>query len=156
MMGRSLILDTTVRFVFDAAVVLSVYLLFSGHNQPGGGFVGGLVAASAIALRYIASESDDVRFILGIRPATVLSMGLTLAAATSIAPLLFGLGPLDHQSVEWSVQVLGAVHLSTATVFDTGVYLIVIGLLLRIVEALGDDPDDVTDPVTGGPDEGRS
>lgn len=155
MMGRSLILDTTVRFIFDAAIVLSVYLLFTGHNQPGGGFVGGLVAASAIALRYIASGSDDVRFVLGVRPATVLSMGLTLAAATSLVPLLFGYGPLDHQSTEWSVQLLGVVHVSTATVFDTGVYLIVIGLLLRIVEALGDDPDEVADPAAGGSPEDR-
>ena len=57
-MRRSLLLDTTVRLVFDSVLVLSIYLLFAGHNQPGGGFVGGLVAAAGIALRYVAGGID--------------------------------------------------------------------------------------------------
>lgn len=140
-MRRSLILDVTVRFVFDAVIVLSLYLLFAGHNQPGGGFVGGLVAAAAIALRYIASGSQDVAFILRVRPSTVLSVGLVFATLTALVPVLFGHGPLDHHSVGWDVAQLGRVTVSTATVFDTGVYLVVVGLLLRILEALGEDLD---------------
>ena len=79
MTNRSLILDTTVRLVFDAVLVFSVYLLFSGHNQPGGGFVGGLVAAGAVALRYLAGGLDEVRRIFRIRPWSFLSIGLALA-----------------------------------------------------------------------------
>ena len=78
---RSLILDTTVRLVFDAALVLSIYLLFAGHNQPGGGFVGGLVAAAALSLRYIAGGIDHVRLPGGVQPWTLLSVGLAVALA---------------------------------------------------------------------------
>jgi len=140
-MRRSLILDTTVRLVFDGAVVLSIYLLFAGHNQPGGGFVGGLVASAAVALRYIAGGPDDVLSMLRARPWTLLSAGLALAAGTALVPLAFGDAPLDQHAAEWHVEVLGTVKLTTATVFDTGVYLIVVGLVLMIFEALGDDPD---------------
>ena len=144
MIRRSLILDTTVRLVVDGALVLSIYLLFAGHNQPGGGFVGGLVAAAAVALRYIAGGLDDVLSMLRVRPWGFLSAGLALASGTALVPLAFGDAPLDQQAVEWQIAVLGTVKFTTATVFDTGVYLIVVGLVLMIVEALGGDPDEET------------
>jgi len=139
MIRRSLILDTTVRLVFDGAVVLSIYLLFAGHNQPGGGFVGGLVAAAAIALRYLAGGTAEVLSMLRVQPWTLMSLGLLLAVATALVPLTFGHPPLDHQAVEWQLELLGKVKVTTATVFDSGVYLIVVGLILMIFEALGDD-----------------
>ena len=144
---RSLILDTTVRLVFDAAMVLSVYLLFAGHNQPGGGFVGGLVAAAAIALRYIAGGLAEVRSIVPARPWSFLSVGLALAAGSALVPIVLGNGPLDQRAFEWDLSVLGHVKLTTATVFDTGVYLIVIGLVLMIFEGLGEDWSDLSGAV---------
>lgn len=151
-MRRSLILDTTLRLVFDAALVLSVYLLFAGHNQPGGGFVGGLVAGAAIALRYIAGGPDEVRAQLHLRPWTFLAIGLALAAGAAIWPLAFGDAPLDQQFVDWHSGLLGDVAFTTATVFDTGVYLIVVGLVLMILEGLGDLPEVEGDtPVDGSP-----
>lgn len=146
MIRRSLILDTTVRLIFDAAMVLSVYLLFAGHNQPGGGFVGGLVAASAVALRYIAGGPNDVFLMFRVQPWTLLSAGLTIAASTALLPLLFGEAPLDQQAAEWHAPMLGTINFATATVFDTGVYLIVVGLVLMIFEALGEDPDTEPSP----------
>jgi multicomponent Na+:H+ antiporter subunit A len=136
---RSLILDTTVRLVFDAALVLSVYLLFAGHNQPGGGFVGGLVAGAAIALRYIAGGLDEIHAMVPMRPWIFLSVGLALAAGAALVPIVVGQTPLDQRAFEWDLAVLGNVKLTTATVFDSGVYLIVIGLVLMIFEGLGED-----------------
>ena len=138
-MRRSLLLDTTVRLVFDSVLVLSIYLLFAGHNQPGGGFVGGLVAGAAIALRYIAGGIDAVRSTLPIRPWTVLAIGLGLAAATAIAPLLLGDAPLDNSKLEWNIPALGTLKATSAVIFVSGVYLVVVGLVLMIFEALGDD-----------------
>ena len=60
-MRRSLILDVIVRLVFHSAFLLGLFLLFTGHNRPGGGFVGGLVAGAAISLRYVAGGIDEVR-----------------------------------------------------------------------------------------------
>ena len=64
----------------------SIYLLFAGHNQPGGGFVGGLVAGSAIALRYLAGGLDAVRDISRFQPWTILGAGVVLAAVTALSP----------------------------------------------------------------------
>lgn len=144
MIRRSLILDTTVRLVFDGALVLSVYLLFAGHNQPGGGFVGGLVAASALALRYVTGGLHDVRSVVRIRPWTFLAAGLAVAVLAALVPLVTGRDPLDQSSVEWTWELFGKVKATTATVFDTGVYLIVVGLVLMIIEGVGEDlADDV-------------
>ena len=139
---RSLILDTTVRLVFDAAVVLSIYLLFAGHNQPGGGFVGGLVMAGAIALRYIAGGLDEVRGLVPVRPWTFLAIGLALASGEALLPSLLGDSPLDQRAFEWDVAVLGHVKLTTATIFDAGVYQVVVGLTMMIFEGLGDESAD--------------
>jgi multicomponent Na+:H+ antiporter subunit A len=142
-MSRSLILDTTVRLVFDAALVLSLYLLFAGHNQPGGGFVGGLVAAAALALRYVSGGYDELQDLLHVRPWTFSSIGLALAVGAALVPLVLADAPLDQQAYEADLVVLGKVKVTTATIFDTGVYLIVVGLVLMLVEALGDaEPDE--------------
>lgn len=145
MRTRSLIFDTTVRLVFDAALVFSVYLLFAGHNQPGGGFVGGLVAAAALALRYISGGLAETVQAVPVRPWLFPSVGLFLAVGTAIVPLVIGDAPLDHRAFEWALPVLGDVKVTTATVFDTGVYLIVVGLVLMIFDGLADESDAATE-----------
>lgn len=144
-MRRSLLLDTTVRVVFDSVLVLSIYLLFAGHNQPGGGFVGGLVAAAGIALRYVAGGIDAVRATFRAQPWTVLAVGLALAATTALVPLLVGDAPLENAKVEWDLPVLGHLKATSAVIFDSGVYLVVIGLVLMVFEALGIDTDEDSD-----------
>lgn len=139
MTNRSLILDTTVRLIFDAVLVFSVYLLFAGHNQPGGGFVGGLVAAGAVALRYLAGGLDEVRRIFRLRPWTFLSVGLGIAVLTALVPVAFGDPPLDQESVELHLGLLGTAKATSATLFDAGVYLVVVGLVLMAFEGLGEE-----------------
>jgi multicomponent Na+:H+ antiporter subunit A len=138
-MRRSLIFDATVRLAFDVAMVVSVYMLFAGHNQPGGGFVGGLVAGAAISLRYLNGGIRDVVGVSTLRPWTPLSAGLALAAASAVWPVLTGDAALDQQAYEWHVWALGQVKVTTAAVFDTGVYLIVVGLILMVFEGFAED-----------------
>jgi multicomponent Na+:H+ antiporter subunit A len=138
---RSLIVDTSVHFVFHSVLVLSVYLLFAGHNQPGGGFAGGLVAGAAVGLRYIAGGIDAVRRATPVRAWTILGTGLIVAALTAAVPLLFGDPVLDSAKATWHLPVVGEVHATTAAIFDTGVYLVVVGLVLMVFEAFGDDPE---------------
>jgi multicomponent Na+:H+ antiporter subunit A len=144
-MRRSLVVDTSVHVVFHSVLVLSVYLLFAGHNQPGGGFAGGLVASAAVGLRYVAGGIDAVRAASPVRPWTILGGGLLVAAATAATPLLVGEPVLHSAQADWHLPVLGDAHVTTATIFDTGVYLVVVGLMLMVFEAFGDDPED--DPV---------
>ncbi len=88
------------RVAFVAVMVGSLYLLFAGHNQPGGGFVGGIVAGAAIALRYIAGGIDEVRRLSRSRPWTILGAGVLLAVTVAIVPLLLGDAVLDGGIVD--------------------------------------------------------
>jgi multisubunit Na+/H+ antiporter MnhB subunit len=139
--NRSLIVDTSVHFVFHSVLVLSVYLLFAGHNQPGGGFVGGLVAGAAVGLRYIAGGIEAVRHASPVRAWTILGTGLLVAALAAAVPVALGGAVLESAKATWHLPVLGEVHATTAAVFDTGVYLVVVGLVLMVFEAFGDDPE---------------
>jgi multicomponent Na+:H+ antiporter subunit A len=131
--------DVSVRIVFPIVVMASLWLLFAGHNQPGGGFVGGLLAGSAIALRYVAGGIDEVRG-SRFRPWTVLGAGLLLAVVTASVPLLTGDSVLQVGLASWHLWGLGAFSISSALVFDVGVYLAVVGMVLMAFEAFGDEP----------------
>lgn len=139
----SLILNTVTRAAFPTVLVFSVYLLFAGHNAPGGGFVGGLVAGAALVLRYAGRGVEGLRPVLPewLRFELLLGGGLLLAAATVMAPLLFGEAIFTIHHYEWHVPLLGTVKLGTSLFFDTGVWFIVAGLVLGILEMLGGQPD---------------
>jgi multicomponent Na+:H+ antiporter subunit A len=132
--------DVTVRLVFHTVLMMSLWLLFAGHNQPGGGFVGGLLAGSAITLRYIAGGIDEVRGLSRFRPWTVLGVGLLVAGVTATVPLLFGAAVLETGFTTLDVPLIGDVKVSSALAFDTGVYLAVVGMVLMVFEAFGDEP----------------
>jgi multicomponent Na+:H+ antiporter subunit A len=130
--------DVAARTVFHAVLVISLWLLFAGHNQPGGGFVGGLLAGSAITLRYIAGGIEEVRSLSRFRPWTILGTGVLLAAVTATIPLAAG-GSVLEVGVASLHLPSGTVKLSSALVFDTGVYLAVVGMVLMAFEAFGED-----------------
>jgi len=139
-MRRSIIVDTTARLVFHSAVVLSLYLLFAGHNQPGGGFVGGLVAGTALAVHYIAGGIEDVRGVMPVRPWTVLGGGMVVAASSALIPLAAGGAVLESGLRSLTLPLLGTVKITSALAFDTGVYIVVVGLVAMVLEAFGDEP----------------
>ena len=138
-MKRSVIVDTSVRVLYLSILVLSVYFLFAGHNQPGGGFVGGLVAGAAIALRYVAGGADEVRVAMPLRAQTMLGLGLLIASATAVVPIMTGNAVLDHAYVETSLGAIGEIKVTSALPFDIGVYLVVLGLIMMMFEAFGDE-----------------
>ena len=135
----SLILDTVTRGAFTTVWIFSIYLLFAGHNAPGGGFVGGLTAGAAIVLRYAGRGVPGLRGILPgwLRFELVLGVGLLVAGTTAFVPLFGGEALLTMHHYEWHVPLVGDVKLGTALFFDMGVYLIVVGLVLGALEMLG-------------------
>ena len=137
---RLAFVDVSVRVVFHAVLMTSLWLLFAGHNQPGGGFVGGLLAGCAITLRYVAGGIDEVRGRSRFRPWTVLGAGLLLAAATASIPLVAGGDVLEVAFATLTLPVIGSVKVSSALAFDAGVYLAVVGMVLMVFESFGDDP----------------
>jgi multisubunit Na+/H+ antiporter MnhB subunit len=148
---RFVVVDVAVRLVFPAVMAGSLYLLFAGHNQPGGGFAGGIVAGAAIALRYAAGGIDDVRSLSRAHPWTVLGAGLLLSAATAVVPVLAGGSLLESATVEADLPLLGHLKTSSALVFDVGVYLVVLGLVLMVFESFGDDPQPAATPEEPAP-----
>jgi multicomponent Na+:H+ antiporter subunit A len=138
-MKRIVAIDVTGQLVFHVVVIVSVFILFVGHNQPGGGFVGGLLFAAAVALRYVTGGIDEVRSMFRFKPWTVLGSGLLLAAGVAATPLIFGDALEETAYRSFDVPVIGKVSISSALPFDIGVYLVVVGLVLMVIEAFGED-----------------
>ena len=136
-MTDSLILRTATRYLLPLLVLFSVFLLMAGHHEPGGGFVGGLIASAPVALCALAFDVPTARRILPCSPRHLMGVGL-IAAGTS------GLwGPLRGQpflTSSWGVLPLpgGGLELGTPLLFDLGVYLVVIGVVLTIVFTLAE------------------
>lgn len=139
--NRSIVLEVVVRLIFHSMLIVSVYLLLVGHNLPGGGFAGGLVAGLAFVARYMAGGREELAAAVRIDAGKLLGLGLLLATGTALAPMLFGHPPLTSSTFEWEIPVLGHIEFVTATVFDIGVYLIVVGLVLDVMRSLGAEVD---------------
>ncbi len=139
---RTLVLRTGVASVFHTALAFSLFLLFAGHNAPGGGFVGGLVAGAALVLRYLDGGSDGVGNTARVEAPTLLGAGLALAGLTGAASLVAGGAFLESAKATFEVPVLGEVHASSSLPFDVGVYLVVVGLVLMVLRTLGAEGED--------------
>lgn len=137
----SVILDTVLDGVTRTAMVLSLFLLFAGHNSPGGGFVGGLVAAAALVLRYVAGETARVDSVARIEPSTLLGSGLLMATLAGAGGWLWGGEFLTSAKLDVAVPLIGELHATSALLFDIGVYLIVVGLGLVILRSLGTEAE---------------
>lgn len=140
--NRSLILDEADRWLFSVVLLVSLYLTFRGHNAPGGGFIGGLVAGAAFVLRYLAQRQEVDPIYDVIRPNVVMGLGLIVSVVTGIAPVLVGDSLLESHIWKVGLPVFGDVKIVSSTFFDLGVYLLVIGVVLSVLVALGVDQDE--------------
>lgn len=133
---QSLILAAASRVLLPLLLLFSLFLLFRGHYQPGGGFVGGLVAAAAFTLYAIASGLQQARRALRIAPRSLMSIGLLLALLSGLPGALRG---QPYFSGSWCrIDLPIASSLGTPALFDVGVYLVVIGVGLTIVFTLAE------------------
>lgn len=135
----TVIVRTAAKVLTPGIVLLSLYLLLRGHHQPGGGFIGGLVAGGAAVLLHLAWGPVGVRR-LRVRGPELLSAGLLVATGYGLAGLAFGEAFL--RGAIWSLGPLpglGQVKVTASLVFDVGVYLVVIGLVIAYLRALGEE-----------------
>lgn len=134
---KSLVLQTATRILLPVMVIVSLYALIRGHNEPGGGFVGGLLAASGFALYALAFDVDQARRVLRTSPGTLIGGGLIIAVLSGVPALLDG---GIYMEGRWSsIDVPGMdspFKLGTPLIFDIGVYLVVIGITLLMTFAL--------------------
>ena len=138
---RSLLLEVVTRMIFHVIVIFSVYVLLVGHDAPGGGFAAGLIAGLALALRYIAGGSFELGEAAPVDPGRMMGLGLLIASATAAYGLIAGGDALQSTILKATVPVLGDLKFVTSTIFDIGVYLIVIGLVLDVLRSLGAELD---------------
>ena len=118
-------------------LLFAVFLLLRGHNQPGGGFVGGLVVAASFVLYSIAFGVDAARRALLVRPSTLLGIGLLVALLSGLPGIVAGQA---FMTAIWTTVAAGstAIAVGTPLVFDIGVFLAVIGVVLTIVFTLAE------------------
>jgi multicomponent Na+:H+ antiporter subunit B len=137
--NRSVILATSTRYLLPLLLLFSTFLLLRGHNEPGGGFVGGLVAAAAIALYALAAGVQKAQQLLRLDLRTLMALGLLCAIGAGLLGLLAGSPLLTGLWSSHPVPVVG--KLGTPLLFDAGVFLVVIGVTLKILFALMSTPD---------------
>jgi multicomponent Na+:H+ antiporter subunit B len=136
----SLILMTAARYLMPLMLLFSVYLLLRGHNGPGGGFIGGLVASTAFSLYALAYDVAQARRTLRVDPHLLIAAGLLAALTSGMLSFIFSKPFLTGLWVGRELPALGKV--GTPLLFDTGVYLVVIGVVLIIIFELAEIPED--------------
>jgi len=138
---RSLLLEVVTRMIFHVIVVFSVYVLFVGHDAPGGGFAAGLIVGLALTLRYIAGGAFELGEAAPVDPGILMGIGLMISSVTAVYGLLAGGDALQSTILSGTVPLLGDLKFVTSSFFDIGVYLIVIGLVLDVLRSLGAELD---------------
>ncbi|MDH6181609.1 multicomponent Na+:H+ antiporter subunit A [Microbacteriaceae bacterium SG_E_30_P1] len=139
--NRSILLEVVVRLIFHAVIVVSLYILFVGHNAPGGGFAGGLVAGMALVARYLAGGRVELGAAAPVDAGKLLGTGLLLAVGTALVPLFVGAEALTSAWIPLVPPEFGSLDFVTSTIFDIGVYLVVVGLVLDVLRSLGAEVD---------------
>ncbi|MBA1429497.1 MULTISPECIES: monovalent cation/H+ antiporter subunit A [Pseudomonas fluorescens group] len=136
-LGFMMVPAVLVRLLLPIALVVSFYLFMRGHNQPGGGFVAGLVMSVAFILQYMVAGTQWVEAQMSLRPMRWMGFGLLAATLTGLGALFAGYPFLTTHTWHLSLPVLGDIHIASALFFDVGVYAMVVGSTLLMLTALG-------------------
>ncbi|MGB3412140.1 MAG: hydrogen gas-evolving membrane-bound hydrogenase subunit E [Microthrixaceae bacterium] len=136
-MRPSFVLDSAVQALFRTLILLSWVLLFSGHDDPGGGFIAGLVAGAAFVLVNLAGGNRSRRQRGPAAAETFLGVGITVAVLAGAVGWMIGGVFLESADISAQLPLIGQLKLSTSMVFEIGVYLVVIGLVMALLRSLG-------------------
>lgn len=135
--SRSIIFEVMTRLLFPVMILCALFLLFTGHNAPGGGFAAGLITGLALTIRYLAGGAGELAEAAPVDAGRVLGAGLAVSALSAVAPLPFGGRILESYAIDLHLGPLGDLHLVTSMAFDIGVYLVVVGVMLDLARSLG-------------------
>ncbi len=133
--GYMMVPAVIARLLLPVAFVVAAHLLLRGHNEPGGGFVAGLVIAVAYVMQYVVSGTQWVEARTKIRPMRAIGFGLLLAAATGVGAIALGYPFLTTHTAHVTLPLIGDVHVPSAALFDVGVFSVVVGATLLILTA---------------------
>ena len=141
---KSIILRTGARYVCALMLVFSLYMLLRGHNQPGGGFIGGLIGGTAFVLYAVGCSVSEARRALRVQPQNVAFAGLGVALLAALLPALTGGAFFEGRWLFVGGEVpgiysKGALPISSVLLFDVGVYLVVFGSVVTLVFAMEEE-----------------
>lgn len=139
MKPNDIILRSTTSLISFILLGFAIYLLFAGHNSPGGGFVGGLTTSAAFLLMYISFGQSTIDKILSINFINLVPTGLMIALLTGLGSLLFNKPFLTQTFGHVNFPLFGEFELATAMLFDLGVYLTVLGTTMTIILTISSD-----------------
>lgn len=138
----SILVRTAIKLIFPLVLIFAAYTALKGHNEPGGGFIGGLMAAVAFLLFRMANGRDALVKLMPFHPRNLVSLGLGIALATAIAPLFFGKPMLTSLVIdELSIGMGQTIHFASAVFFDTGVLMVVVGVSVGMIQRLNEEID---------------
>ncbi|MGB3907421.1 MAG: monovalent cation/H+ antiporter subunit B [Methanomethylovorans sp.] len=127
------------RICLPLVILFSISLLLAGHNNPGGGFIGGVMFASIVALSYVVYGLEEIKKSFSPDWGKWFGFGLVLAACTGFAALPFGHNFFRSAVEILDIPLIGEIEMVSAALFDIGVYFVVIGSLLSIFQMVGED-----------------
>lgn len=134
---KSIILQTATRYLLPILLLFSFFMLFRGHNSPGGGFVGGLVASAAYALYSIAFGIDEAKKLLRIEPVYLIAVGLSFALISGMIAFFSYETFMTGKWSDFNFPLFG--KLGSPLLFDLGVYTVVIGITLKILFTISEE-----------------
>lgn len=134
----SIILQTAVRLLLPLTVLFAIYAAFKGHNAPGGGFIAGLIIAVGLCAYRMAFGVQAFRRLVPVHPRWLVVSGLSLAMVVAVVPLFVGKPLLRSASATLSLGG-GELHLVSATAFDIGVLVVVVGVAVGMITRIGEE-----------------
>jgi multicomponent K+:H+ antiporter subunit A len=134
--GYLMVPSIIARLLWPVAIVVAAHFLLRGHDQPGGGFVAGLIIAIAMLMQYVTAGARWTERHARLRPPRWIGVGLLLAAVTGLGAVAFGYPFLTTRTLHLTLPLVGDVHIPSATFFDLGVFSVVVGATLLILTAL--------------------
>lgn len=139
MKENDVVLETISKMAIFIILTFGCYIFLAGHNNPGGGFIGGLVFSSAFILMFLAFDVETVIQSLPLDFRAVTILGCSISICTAFAPILFGHPFLTHEDGYVTLPALGEIHLSSVTLFEFGILLTVVGAVVTIMLAISGD-----------------
>ncbi len=139
MMITSPILKCAMRLIFPLSLLVAAYVVLKGHNAPGGGFIGGLMAAVAFCTYRMSNGAEALMRAMPWHPRILVFLGLSIALITSFIPLLYGNAFLHSLNTNVHLPFGGEIHFASAAVFDFGVLLVVVGVSVGMIQRLSEE-----------------
>lgn len=136
---NDIILRAVTKVAVPIILTFSFHLFFSGHHNPGGGFIGGLAIASALTLLFLAFDIETVRANIAVDFKVVAAIGVLLAVLTGVGSFFFDAPFLSHTFDYFNLPIFGKTELATAVLFDVGVALAVIGTSVTTILSISED-----------------